>query len=119
MEFLLPLALFGLLGLMMLSGRKKQRLAAEESQRLQDGAVPGARIMTSSGLHGTVSAVADDTIELEIAPGVFTTWARAAVRDIIVPILDEDAEALDGETSDDESATALTDSEEPDQSDRG
>ena len=47
--------------------------------------VPGARVMTTSGLHGTVTAVADDTIELEIAPGLRTTWVRAAVREVVVP----------------------------------
>ena len=41
--------------------------------------------MTTSGLHGTVTAVADDTIELEIAPGLRTTWVRAAVREVVVP----------------------------------
>ena len=40
--------------------------------------------MTTSGLHGTITAVADDTIELEIAPGLRTTWVRAAVREVVV-----------------------------------
>jgi preprotein translocase subunit YajC len=87
---LLPILMFGALGLMMVFGMRKQKRQAAETQKLQDSVVPGARIMTTSGLHGTVTAVADDTIELEIAPGVYTTWARAAVRQVIVPVPTED-----------------------------
>lgn len=87
----LPVLLFGALGLMMFFGMRKQKRQVAEVQQMQEQVVEGARIMTTSGLHGTVTAVADDTIELEIAPGVRTTWARAAVRDIIVPVVDETA----------------------------
>ena len=38
---------------------------------MQESIVAGTRVMTTSGLHATVTAVADDTIELEIAPGVY------------------------------------------------
>jgi preprotein translocase subunit YajC len=87
---LLPILMFGALGLMMVFGMRKQKRQAAEAQKMQDTVVPGARIMTTSGLHGTVTAVADDTIELEISPGVYTTWARAAVRQVIVPVPTED-----------------------------
>lgn len=87
---LLPVLMFGALGLMMVFGMRKQKRQAAETQKIQDAVVPGARVMTTSGLHGTVTAVADDTIELEIAPGVYTTWVRAAVRQVIVPVADSD-----------------------------
>ncbi len=67
---------------------------------MQNSIVPGSRVMTTSGLHGTVTAVADDTIELEIAPGVHTTWIRAAVREVVVPAVS--SEAPDLESIDDE-----------------
>lgn len=86
----LPVLLFGALGLMMFFGMRKQKRQAAEVKQLQEQVVEGARIMTTSGLHGAVTAVADDTIEVEISPGVRTTWARAAVRDIIVPVVSED-----------------------------
>lgn len=99
-SLLLPILMFGALGLMMVFGMRKQKRQAAESQKLQDAVVPGARIMTTSGLHGTVTAVADDTIELEIAPGLRTTWARAAVRQVVVPALDdEDLTASEAEAS--------------------
>lgn len=37
-------------------------------------------------------AIADDTIDLEIAPGVVTTWMKLAIRDRILPDDDIDEE---------------------------
>jgi preprotein translocase subunit YajC len=83
-QLALPILMFAALGLMMYFGMRKQKRQVAEVKRLQDSLTVGARVMTTSGLHGTISAVADDTIELEIAPGVRTTWVRAAVREVIV-----------------------------------
>lgn len=46
---------------------------------------PGARVITSAGLHATVVSVDGDTTVLEIAPGVHAVFASAAV----VRVLDE------------------------------
>lgn len=107
---LLPVLMFGALGLMMFFGMRKQKRQAAETRQMRESIVPGARIMTTSGLHGTVTAVADDTIELEIAPGIRTTWAQAAVRQIVVPAMSDDDEV--------ESVSAV-DEDEPRQSDIG
>lgn len=70
-------------GMLFLSSRtRKKQLAAQQAKLSQ--IVPGVRVTTIAGLQGTVTAVADDTMELEIAPGVRTTWLRAAVRDVVV-----------------------------------
>ncbi|MBM9467032.1 preprotein translocase subunit YajC [Nakamurella leprariae] len=82
---LLPILLFAALGFMMYSGMRKQKRQIAATKTMQDQLVPGTRVMTTSGVHGTVTAVADDTIELELAPGVRTTWVKAAVREIVVP----------------------------------
>ena len=87
---MLPLLMFGALGLMMYFGIRKQKRQAAETKRMQDSIGVGTRVMTTSGLHGTVTAVADDTIELEIAPGVYTTWVRAAVRQVVVEMPEVD-----------------------------
>ncbi|WP_230313915.1 preprotein translocase subunit YajC [Nakamurella alba] len=81
---MLPILMFGALGLMMFFGMRKQKRQVAAQQQMQNSLQPGARVMTTSGLHATVTAVADDTIELEIAPGVHTSWVRAAVREVIV-----------------------------------
>lgn len=38
---------------------------------------------TTSGLQGTITGLTDDTVDLEIAPGVVTRWIKLAVRDRI------------------------------------
>src|SRR6476660_2309713 len=84
-QMLLPILLFAGLGGLMYFSMKKQKRVAAATKQMHESLVPGARVMTTSGLHGTVTAIADDTIELEIAPGLRTTWVRAAVREIVVP----------------------------------
>lgn len=79
---LLLLLLLVLLSLPLLLGSRRQRRAMQEAQRLQSSLAVGERVMTTSGLHATVVGVDDEaTIDLDIAPGVRTTWVRAAVRE--------------------------------------
>ena len=74
-----------------LSGRKQKRVMAE-MQALQASLEPGDFVMTTSGLRATVvDASYEDTIDLEIADGVVTTWIRAAVKEKIDVVV-EDAE---------------------------
>ena len=63
-----------------LSGRR-QRKQMQEMQTLQNALEPGDVVLTTSGLRGTVvDASYEETIDLEIADGVVTTWVRAAVK---------------------------------------
>ena len=68
-QMLLPILMFAGLGGLMYFSMKKQKRVAAATKQMHESLVPGARVMTTSGLHGTVTAIADDTIELEIAPG--------------------------------------------------
>lgn len=96
-QMLLPILMFAGLGGLMYFSMKKQKKAAAATKQMHASLVPGARVMTTSGLHGTVTAVADDTIELEIAPGLRTTWVRAAVREIVVPGPTDETLAIDAD----------------------
>lgn len=40
---------------------------------------PGDRVLTAAGIFGTVAAVRDDEVDVEIAGGVVVTMAKAAV----------------------------------------
>lgn len=80
--FLLILALFIPI---ILSGRRQRKQMAD-MQALQASLVEGDVVMTTSGLRGTVvDASYEDTIDIEIAEGVVTTWVRAAVREKVDP----------------------------------
>jgi preprotein translocase subunit YajC len=81
---LLPLLFIAVLALPLILSSRRQKRAMAEAQRLQSSLTEGDRVMTTSGLQGTVVGSADDTtIDLEIAPGVRTTWLRAAIREKI------------------------------------
>ena len=69
-------------GLLYLSSRSKKKQLAAQQAKL-NAIAPGVRVMTIAGLQGEVVSTADDTIEIEIAPGVRTTWLRSAVRDVL------------------------------------
>jgi len=114
-QMLLPILMFAGLGGLMYFSMKKQKRAAAATRQMHDSLVPGARVMTTSGLHGTVTAIADDTIELEIAPGLRTTWVRAAVREIVVPGPYEDLVAIDADDNDD---VTIIDADEVDPTDQ-
>ncbi len=70
-------------GMMYMSSRTRKRQMAAQQAKLA-AVAPGVRVTTIAGLQGLVTAVADDTMELEIAPGVRTIWLRSAVRDIVL-----------------------------------
>jgi len=46
---------------------------------------PGAQIMTTAGLIGTVFAVAEEEVSVEIAPGVVVRMVPAAIAKVITP----------------------------------
>jgi preprotein translocase subunit YajC len=67
--------------LLVLPMRQRNR-ALQRAQQLQASLVPGTGVMTTSGLFGTVAEVGDDTVDLEISPGVTVRWAKAAIAEI-------------------------------------
>jgi preprotein translocase subunit YajC len=67
--------------LLVLPMRQRNR-AMQRAQQLQASLVPGAVVMTTSGLYGTVAVVGDDTVDLEVSPGVTVRWAKAAIAEI-------------------------------------
>jgi preprotein translocase subunit YajC len=101
MDLLPLLLLFGLLGAMMFFMSRRQRRAVAQQQTLQSSLSVGDRVMTTSGMYATITDTSDDTtVDLEIAPGVETTWLRAAVREKVGPDVEEYEEDLVDEVDD-------------------
>lgn len=83
-SLLFPLLILLLIPVLFLSGRR-QRRQVREMQALQAALEPGDVVITTSGLRATVvDAAYEETVDLEIAEGVVTTWVRAAVREKVV-----------------------------------
>jgi len=96
-QLLFPLIILLLFIPILLSSRRQKR-QMQEMQRLQGSLSDGDVVMTTSGLRATVvDSSYEDTIDLEIAPGVVTTWVRAAVREKVNPT-DESAAGAEDST---------------------
>ncbi len=80
LPLLLIAGLFALTYFMIIRPQSKRRRAMVE---LQSSLAPGVEVVTIGGLHGTVVAVADDTVDLRIAPGVSVTFARGAIARVV------------------------------------
>jgi len=76
MPLLLIVLLFGVMYFMMIRPQQKRR---REAQSMQASLGPGDQIVTIGGLHGTVVAIDDDVVTLEISPGVTARYARPAI----------------------------------------
>ncbi|MGW7228092.1 preprotein translocase subunit YajC [Streptomyces sp. CBMAI 2042] len=73
---LLPfIVLIGAMFLMTRSAKKKQAAAAQMRNDMQ----PGTGVRTIGGMYATVKEVHDDTVLLEVAPGVHAIYAKNAV----------------------------------------
>lgn len=79
-EAALPLillaAVFYLLIIRPMMARQKQLNAVRQ---MQSSLQPGGTVMLTSGIYGTLVAIDEDQIELEIAPGTVITVAKGAV----------------------------------------
>ncbi|BDB43222.1 MULTISPECIES: preprotein translocase subunit YajC [Mycobacterium] len=102
-SFVLFLPFLLIMGGFMYFASRRQRKAMQATIDLHESLQPGDRVHTTSGLEGTIVGLTEDDVELEIAPGVVTTWMKLAIRDKILPDDDSDeiaAEALDEDTDD-------------------
>jgi preprotein translocase subunit YajC len=85
MELLSFLPLIIIMGAFMFFASRRQRKAMRATVDLQESLRVGDRVHTTSGLQATIAGIGEDTVDLEIAPGVVTRWVKLAVRDRIVP----------------------------------
>lgn len=81
--FLILLAV-AFVALIVLPGRQRKKMQAQ-TQQMQESLKPGAEVMTTSGIHGTVSRLGDTTVVVEIAPGVPVTFERRAIMQVVQP----------------------------------
>ncbi|HLS00326.1 preprotein translocase subunit YajC [Mycolicibacillus parakoreensis] len=101
-QLVIFLPIFVVLGAFMFFASRRQKRAMQATIDLHESLQIGDRVHTTSGLEGTITAITDENVDLEIAPGVVTTWMKLAIRDRIEPetaasaaeLSDSDAERL-------------------------
>lgn len=64
--------------LIVLPARARSRVQ-QQARQMQASLAIGSEVMMTCGLYGRVAGLADDTLELEVSPGVVMRFARAAV----------------------------------------
>jgi preprotein translocase subunit YajC len=106
MELVTFLPLLIILGAFMFFASRRQKKAMQATIDLHDSLQVGDRVHTTSGMEATITGITDDTVELEIAPGVITTWMKLAVRDRI----EDDDDDFDDDDLDDDAHLDATDS---------
>ena len=62
---------------------RPQRRRQQEAQRLLESIGVGKEIVTAGGLYGTVTAIEDDEVRVEIAEGVEVRVAKRAVAGVV------------------------------------
>src|SRR5215472_17417648 len=72
--------LFGLLYFVTIRPQRRRQQAAQQTQRQLE---PGMRVRTTAGMYATVTAVEDQEVVLEVAPGVDVRFLRRAIMDVI------------------------------------
>lgn len=110
MEMILILGFGALLIFFMMNSRKKQR---QQQEKLSTGLVPGARVMTTFGVFGTVVDVLpeENKVTIESNPGTLLTVHRQAIGQIEAPVSDVplDDDLADTEVPDDLSSLTPAD----------
>ena len=59
------------------------RRRMQAMQEVQRSLAPGREVVTTAGLYGTVTGLDENTVTLEISPGVAARFARGAVMKVV------------------------------------
>jgi preprotein translocase subunit YajC len=104
-SFLIVLLALALLWFVLVRPQRRRQSAQEDLYR---SLRVGDEIVTAGGLYGTIEAVRDDDLDVEIAPGTTVRIARRAVAGRIEP---EDEEEPEEEPEDEEPEAAIPENE--------
>lgn len=81
-------AIFAIFYFLLIRPQQKQK---KERERLLSAVKKGDRVVTTSGMHGTVVGLAEHTVTLRVADQVKLDFDRSAVGRIVPPAGDKDA----------------------------
>ena len=91
---LMIVLLFGVMYFMMIRPQQKRR---REAEQMQASIGPGDAVVTVAGMHGTIVSLGDDTVLLEVAPGVQIRYTRQAIGRVVTSVQRPEEKAVAGE----------------------
>jgi preprotein translocase subunit YajC len=77
---LILVVIFGIFYFLMI---RPQRTRQRRVMEVQESVVPGQRVRTTAGMYGTVTAVEDGDVVIEVAPGVEIRYMKRAIMDVL------------------------------------
>ena len=83
---------------------RPQRSRARQADQMRARLAPGVEVMTTAGLFGTIVEVLDDSVRLEVAPGVTERYATAAIGRVVSDDASADDDTEDGDDAADDTA---------------
>lgn len=86
-----------------------QKKRMEQQKKLLDSLQPGVRVMLNTGMFGTLRAVGENQMVVELAPGVEVTVLKQAVIKAVEPDDEEFEYAEDASAGESEDTDELTD----------
>jgi preprotein translocase subunit YajC len=78
---------------------RPQQRRRRQVETMQSNLGAGDEVVTVGGLFGTVQSVDDESVMLEIAPGVTARYARGAISKVITSVAEPDETTAEDETS--------------------
>ena len=113
MDLLIPLALAALLIFFLFNSRRKQKARAEQ---IKSGLMPGATVMTTFGVFGTVLSIDEENnqVTIESGPGTVLRVHRQAIGQVENPeaAASVDAPVADAPTTDADASAAKTEDDD-------
>ena len=84
--------------------KRRQQMQQQQAAQMRSNLGEGDQIVTHSGLYGTVVAMDDESVTLEISPGVTARYVRDAIAKVVTEAprdeFDEDATDEDDDDAD-------------------
>jgi len=80
--------MFAIVYFLIIRPQQKQK---QDRERMLTALKRGDRVVTTSGIHGTVTQMSDHTVTLRVADQVKLEFDRAAVARVVEPQADKDA----------------------------
>lgn len=110
-NLILLLLMAGLFGMYFLFLRAQSR-RRKQTAAMQESLSAGAHVLTVGGLCGTVVDVGDDTVTLQVAPGVTNVYLRGAIQKVLTAEEAARASLAPAPPSVDDTADDLDDADE-------
>ena len=87
-QLLFPLIMIAVLVFLIILPARQRKKMQDRQTEMQNSLTPGTPVMTTAGLHGTVTGLGEKTVDLEVAPGVVVTFARQAILEVRTPAVE-------------------------------